>query len=237
MATFGEKVIDFHQQLDFKGQLPKGYRVLNPFTDNPETLEIMKRFYHKFYNDNQSRKFIIAINPGRLGAGTTGVPFTDTKRLESECKITMESAHTHEVSAVFIYRMIKEFGGVKSFYQQFYINSVFPLAIVRKNNKGSWVNANYYDELPLYNKVKDYMIAALKHNINLGLNTEKVFILGKKNAQFIKKLNREEQLFSQMTVLEHPRYIQQYKSKDIQFYLDKYMLALKGKGRNYSVPV
>ncbi len=229
MTTFAEKVIDFHQQLNFKGQLPEGYQVLNPFNNNPETLEVMKRFYHKYYNDQQPRKFIIAINPGRLGAGTTGIPFTDTKRLKTECNITMESAHTHEVSAVFMYRMIEEFGGVKSFYQQFYINSVFPLAIVRKNNKGSWVNANYYDELPLYNKVKNYMIASLNHNIKLGLHTDNVFILGKKNAKFITKLNQEAKLFKEMTVLEHPRYIQQYKSKDLQYYLDKYMFAFNEK--------
>lgn len=226
MATFGEKVINFHQQLDFKGKLPPGYRVLNPFIDNPETLEVMKKFYNKYYNDNQSRKFIIAINPGRLGAGTTGVPFTDTKRLESECNISMESAYTHEVSAVFMYRMIQEFGGVQRFYKEFYINSAFPLAIVRKNNKGSWVNANYYDDKELYNSAKNYMIESLKENINLGLDSNEVFILGKKNGKFINKLNEEEKLFNKMTILEHPRYIQQYRSKDLQLYLDKYMLAL-----------
>lgn len=226
MKTFGQKVVEFHQKLNFKGELPPGYRVLNPFHDNPETLKIMKSFYHKYYNDNKPRKFIIAINPGRLGAGTTGVPFTDTKRLESECHITMSSAHTHEVSAVFIYRMIKEFGGVHSFYKQFYINSVFPLAIVRKNKKGTWVNANYYDDKELFNSVQSYMIKSLKENINLGLYTDEVYILGKKNAKFINKLNHEEALFKKMSVLEHPRYIQQYKSKDLQFYLDKYMLTL-----------
>jgi hypothetical protein len=36
-------------------------------------------------------------------------------------------------------------------------------------------------------------------------------------------------LFDKMTVLEHPRYIQQYKSKEKQLYIDKYMLALKKK--------
>lgn len=226
MTTFGEKVIDFHQQLDFKGKLPPGYRVLNPFNDNPETLVVMKKFYNKYYNDNQPRRFMIAINPGRLGAGTTGVPFTDTKRLESECNISMTSAYTHEVSAVFMYRMIQEFGGVRNFYKQFYINSVFPLAIVRKNTKGSWVNANYYDDKALFQSVKDYMVVSLKENINLGLETDEVFILGKKNAKFINRLNEDEKLFNKMTVLEHPRYIQQYKSKDLQLYLDKFMLAL-----------
>ncbi len=29
-----------------------------------------------------------------------------------------------------------------------------------------------------------------------------------------------------MTVLEHPRYIQQYKSKEKEMYIDKYLIAL-----------
>ena len=59
------------------------------------------------------------------------VPFTDTKRLKSECGIEMKSVHTHEVSSVFMYDMINSFGGVEKFYKEFYINSPFPLAIVR----------------------------------------------------------------------------------------------------------
>jgi len=67
----------------------------------------------------------------------------------------------------------------------------------------------------------------LKKHISLNLNTSEVFVLGKKNADFISKLNKEAQLFDKMTVLEHPRYIQQYKSKEKQWYIDKYILALK----------
>ena len=104
--TFAERVIEFNNQLHYSGKLPDGYQVMNPFADNPETLEIMRRFYQKFYNDTAQRKFIIGINPGRHGAGTTGVPFTDTKRLESICGIEMKSARTHEVSSVFVYEMI-----------------------------------------------------------------------------------------------------------------------------------
>jgi hypothetical protein len=105
---------------------------MNPFLENPETLVVMKEFYEKFYNDNRKRKFIIGINPSRHGAGVTGVPFTDTKNLEKYCGIKMTSARTHEISSVFMYDMIEEFGGVEKFYSQFYINSPFPLAITRK---------------------------------------------------------------------------------------------------------
>ena len=70
------------------------------------------------------------------------------------------------------------------------------------------------------------MIESVKKHIILGLDTSEVFILGKKNAEFIKKINDKENFFEKMTVLEHPRYIQQYKSKEKQLYIDKYILAL-----------
>ncbi|MCI3937686.1 SMUG2 DNA glycosylase family protein [Chryseobacterium aahli] len=224
--TFADQVVEFNKKLNFKGNLPKDFQVLNPYLDNPETLVVMQKFYQKYYNDSNQRKFVIGINPSRHGAGVTGVPFTDTKRLETVCGIKMESAHTHEISSVFIYDMISAYGGGAEFYRDFYINSPFPLAIVRKS-KGNWVNANYYDDKELFNDVKDSMIDSLKKHISLVLDTSEVFVLGKKNADFISKLNVEAELFDKMTVLEHPRYIQQYKSKEKDLYIDKYILALK----------
>ena len=225
MSTFANRIINFNTHLEYNQSLPKGFDVLNPYMDNPETMEVMRAFYHKFYNDNRQRKFIIGINPSRHGAGVTGVPFTDTKRLESECGIAMKSAHTHEVSSVFMYDMIKAYGGVTKFYNDFYINSPFPLAIVRKASDGKWLNANYYDEEALFKSLKDYMIETLKKHISLGVDTQKVFVLGKKNATFLQKLNKEATLFGEMVVLEHPRFIQQYKSKEKQLYIDKFLMS------------
>ncbi|MBS1759995.1 MAG: SMUG2 DNA glycosylase family protein [Bacteroidetes bacterium] len=224
--TFGDRVIKFNSELHYTGKLPSGFQVLNPYMDNPETLKVMGTFYHKYYNDNAKRKFIIGINPSRHGAGVTGVPFTDTKRLESECGIKMTSAYTHEVSSVFVYDMISAYGGANEFYKEFYINSPFPLAIVRKAKNGNWLNANYYDDPKLFQHVKDFMIASLKKHIGMGLDTSEVFILGKKNADFIQTLNKEAKLFKELTVLEHPRFIQQYKSRDKQLYIDKYIRLL-----------
>lgn len=224
--TFADKVIEFNRQLQYSGKLPANFQVMNPYLDNPETMEVMQRFYHKYYNDSKQRKFMIGINPSRHGAGVTGVPFTDTKRMESVCGIEMKSAHTHEISSVFLYDMISEYGGAEAFYNDVYINSPFPLAIIRKTQQGNWLNANYYDDPELFAFVKDFMIESLKKHISLGLDTSEVFVLGKKNADFIGKLNKEAQLFDRLTILEHPRYIQQYKSKDKQLYIEKYILAL-----------
>jgi len=226
LETFADKVVEFNKNLHYSGALPTDFHILNPYLNNPETLDVMNRFYQKYYSDRDQRKFIIGINPSRHGAGVTGVPFTDTKRLESICGIKMTSAHTHEISSVFIYDMISSYGGASCFYKDFYINSPFPLAIIRKSKNG-WVNANYYDDPGLFGAVKDFMIESLQKHISLGLDVSEVFVLGKKNAKFISRLNSEAKLFDTMTVLEHPRYIQQYKSKEKDLYIDKYILALK----------
>lgn len=224
--TFGDKVIDFNNNLKFSGELPEGFQVINPFLGNPETKVVTKQFYDKFYSDLRPRRFIVGINPSRKGAGVTGVPFTDTKRLASVCGINMASAYTHEVSSVFMYDMIDAFGGVHHFYKEFYINSPFPLAIVRQTKDGKWLNANYYDDNQLFEMVKGFMIMSLQQHISLGLDTSKVYILGKKNGDFLRKLNKEAKLFDELKILEHPRFIQQYKFKERQLYIDKYLLAL-----------
>ncbi|MEO6902240.1 MAG: SMUG2 DNA glycosylase family protein [Bacteroidia bacterium] len=223
---FADKVIDFNRNLRYSDALPTGFQVMNPYLNNPETMEVMQQFYYKYYNDSDQRKFIIGINPSRHGAGVTGVPFTDTKRLDSVCGIKMQSAYTHEVSSVFMYDMITEYGGAKNFYKQFYVNSPFPLAIVRETKDGKWLNANYYDDPILFKMLKDFMILSLRNHISLGLDTSEVFVLGKKNADFIRLLNKEAKLFKSIKALEHPRYIQQYKSKEKQLYIEKYILTL-----------
>ncbi len=225
MLSFGQKVIKFNKELQYTGPLPKGFAVLNPFFDNPETIEVMKKFYSTFYKDNNKRKFIIGINPSRHGAGLTGVPFTDTKRLDMCCGIKMTSAYSHEVSSVFMYDMIEAYGGVNKFYADFYINSPFPLAIIRESPGGRWTNANYYDDKDLVKMTEAFMAASMKHHISFGLHTEEVFVLGKKNAAFLKKLNEKYALFNKMSVLDHPRFIQQYKFRQRDVYIDKYLGA------------
>ena len=227
MKTFGERVINFNKHLDYLGELPPDFAVLNPFFDNKETMLVMKTFYKKFYSDNGVRRFLIGINPSRHGAGVTGVPFTDTKRLESHCGITMTSARTHEISSVFMYDMIEQYGGAQRFYRDFYINSPFPLAIIRRKG-GNWVNANYYDDKGLFEAVKPFMKESIRRHIVLGIDTQKVFVLGKKNADFLEKINSDEQFFGEMVTLDHPRYIQQYRSRCKEGYITGYLKAFAG---------
>jgi len=222
MFTFSQKVIHFNKELTYEGDLPQGIRVMNPFQDK-NVRSISEQFYRKFYNDNKQRKFIIGINPGRFGAGTTGVPFTDTKRLEEVCGIKMDSANTHEPSSVFIYDMIARYGAPERFYGDFYINSISPLGFLRLNNKGNWVNCNYYDYESLYRTLEDFLIATLKQQISFGIDTRKCYLLGKKNARYFERINKKEKLFESYEVLDHPRYIVQYKARQKEDYIRDYL--------------
>ena len=216
MATFAERVIGFNAELGFEERLPPGIRILNPFREHPEINRISEAFYRKFYNDNHPRTLILGINPGRLGAGATGIPFTDTKRLADPCGIVLDDLQTHEPSSVFIYRMIEAYGGPEAFYRSYFINSVCPLGFVRKNTKGNWVNCNYYDLPELFESVRPFMVSSLRKLLEMGCSSQRCFVLGKKNAGYLEALNREEGFFGELIALDHPRYIVQYRSRHME---------------------
>jgi hypothetical protein len=223
MTTFAKKVIQFNKQLSFTEKLPNGIRIMNPFRDNPEIISIAEVFYDKFYNDNRKRKLILGINPGRLGAGATGIPFTDTKRLHEICDIKIESVSTHEPSSVFVYELIGKYGGAKKFYNNFYINSICPLGFIEKNEKQNWVNRNYYDYDELFFAMRNFITESLKKQISFGIDTGICFVLGKKNAKFLKLINEKENFFHSIVAFDHPRYIEQYKSRQKNKYISEYL--------------
>lgn len=220
---FADKIINFNRTLVFSGKLPKGIDIMNPFRDSPEAVRVSELFYKKFYSDDNRRKIILGINPGRLGGGVTGVPFTDSKRLAEECGIVIHSVKTHEPSSVFIYDMIRQFGGPEKFYGEFYINSVCPLGFIEESASGKWNNLNYYDYPSLIKTAEPFILEQLKRQIALGVDASRVYILGKKNAEFFKTLNEKYNFFQSMVVLDHPRYIVQYRSKYRDEHIQQYL--------------
>lgn len=225
-STFAERVIHFNKNLQWKAPLPDGIRIMNPFAESEEVMEVSAAFYRKYYSDPKPRLLILGINPGRLGAGATGIPFTDTKRLEEKCGLKI-NAHLHEPSSVFIYDMIEAFGGVEAFYQKIYINSVCPLGFVKMGKNGKEINYNYYDSPALTEAVTPFILQSLKTQIGIGAVNSRVFCLGTgKNYEFLKRFNAQHQLFGEIEPLEHPRFVMQYKAKEKSFYIEKYVSAL-----------
>jgi hypothetical protein len=228
--TFADKVICFNEQLEYTGAtLPPGIRIMNPFREFAQTIQISEIFYHKYYNDNNARHVILGINPGRFGGGLTGIPFTDPKRLKTECGIDYDGKVTHEPSSVFVYEMINAFGGPEAFYKKFYVNSLCPLGFTTIDDKGKEKNYNYYDSKPLATAVHSFIIDNIRKQINLGIITDVCFCFGTgKNESYLRKINDEHHFFKKIIALEHPRFIMQYKTASKQFYIDKYLAAFEG---------
>ncbi|HUS87424.1 MAG TPA: uracil-DNA glycosylase family protein [Bacteroidales bacterium] len=225
--TFSDRVVSFNRQLAFTGKLPAGIRLMNPFRESPEAQELSSLFYRKYYSDNNLRMILLGINPGRHGAGLTGIPFTDTKRLTEKCGIMVKNLSSHETSSVFIYRMIDAFGGPEEFYNKYYINSVCPLGFVKSNEKGRELNYNYYDSRELTENIHNFILDSIKKQLGLGIGRDKAFCLGTgKNFRFLNQLNKDHGFFGRIIPLEHPRYIMQYKSRNIDKYIDSYIEAL-----------
>lgn len=228
MKTFADKVIAFNQQLHFSGTLPAGIRLLNPFREDESVLPVSSAFYKKYYDDTHPRRLILGINPGRLGGGVTGVPFTDPKRLKEMCGIVFPGPLTHETSSVFVYDVIKAYGGVEAFYQKFFIHSICPLGFTALKDRGKEVNYNYYDSKELTEAVYDFIVENLRKQIELGVATDVCFCMGTgKNEAFLRTLNKKHGFFGEIIALEHPRFVMQYKSKFKHVYIDKYLAALR----------
>jgi len=198
---------------------------MNPFS-SPAVKKITRLFYEKFYDDTNPRTLILGINPGRHGAGATGIPFTDTKRLNSECGIPFNEFQTHETSSVFVYDIVNAYGGPEAFYRKYYITSASPLGFVVKNERGREVNYNYYDDPKLERSATPFIIDSIRKQLAFGINRNICYCLGKKNTEHLEEINRKQGFFKKLVPLEHPRFIMQYRLKKKDEFVKKYLNLL-----------
>lgn len=210
-------------------ELPKGVGVLDPLNGDhaAEVRRIVTLFHRKYFSDERPRKLMLGINPGRLGAGSTGLCFTDTKRCESDLGIPVNGIRTHEPSSDFFYRMVRAAGGADAFYREVYVQAVCPLGFVKQGSGGTPINLNYYDDPALQKAVTPFVGEWLRRLIATGMRTDVVYCVGTgKNLTYLQKLNEQLGLFGHIVALEHPRYVMQYKTRSMELYIDKYLRAL-----------
>ena len=218
--SFAEKAIKYFNELGPPDFAINGVELINPY-ESPEVKIVVRKFYKKFYSDDSERIFVFGINPGRFGGGLTGISFTDPVALKGNCGIENDFGKRKELSSKFIYKVIDEFGGTKKFFSKVYLSALYPFAITR-NEK----NYNYYDDKSLAEILNPEIIRTVKTQIKFGARKDVAILLGKKNAEYFSKINDEFKFFERMVVLEHPRYIMQYRMKKIDFYIRKYIDAI-----------
>jgi hypothetical protein len=219
--NFAQKAIYFYLDLGKGNSLPENVEIINPYDEN-KVKETTKKFFKKYYDDDKPRTFIFGINPGRFGCRTTGIAFTDPVALRESCGIENDLGFRRELSSQFIYEMIKEYGGANRFFSKIFVTAVYPLALIKDGK-----NHNYYDSKKLYEVLKSEIKKSISSQINFGARKEFAVSLGKKNAIFLSEINQELGYFKEIKVLEHPRYIMQYRRKKLKEYIRKYVQLLK----------
>jgi hypothetical protein len=215
-STFASRALRFYTSLAMP-PVPAGVDVMNPYAD-ARARRYVRAFLGTFFADNNPRVLVLGINPGRFGAGITGVTFTDPVALADLCGIANELPRRRELSSVFIYDLIARLGGSRKFYQNFFLTAVSPLGFTRENR-----NLNYYDLPALARSATPFISAAIKRQIAIGGRTDHAIVLGLgENARFVRKLNTQHGFFGEIHAIEHPRWILQYRRRQLDRYLSKY---------------
>lgn len=220
MKTFGERVIRYYENLQ-PPSVPDGVEVLYPLQEH-EVMRVIREFYGRYFNNTSQRTFLIGINPGRHGGGSTGIPFTDPQKLTEILRISNAFEGQQELSSRFIYQMIEYLGGPEAFYNRFYITSVSPLGFTRDGR-----NLNYYDEKELELALEDYIFENMKAQLAFGANPVAYSLGMGKNIAYLKQFNRKHKLFREIRPLPHPRWIMQYRLKRLDEFLDLYRNELE----------
>lgn len=215
-------ILNFYRNLRPDFNLPAGVEIMNPFADK-DSSAISTIFYNKFYNDHHSRKFIFGINPGRFGGGITGIPFTDPVRLQQDCGIPNELPKKAELSAEFIYEVIRRYGGAGKFYKDFFITALSPLGFTKNG-----LNLNYYDDKELLKASEAFIIKTIRaQQEQILTGTNSCFCLGEgTNFKIFSKLNQKHQFYSKIIPLPHPRWVMQYRRKRMGEFAELYIEKL-----------
>jgi len=220
--TQADAILDFYRQLDPALDLGEGIEMMNPFK-NESSWSMTELFYRKFYSDTDQRIFIFGINPGRFGGGVTGIPFTDPIRLENECGIKNEFRKQSELSSVFIYEVIKAYGGAEQFYRHFFVTALSPLGFTKNG-----INLNYYDDKELLKSSEGFIVKCIQQQQEEINASDVCFCLGEgTNYKIFRKLNEQYNFFSAIIPLPHPRWVMQYRRKKMDEYAQLYILNMK----------
>ncbi|RYZ23296.1 MAG: DUF4918 family protein [Chitinophagaceae bacterium] len=222
MKNWAKGLYHFYTHLHFPEELPNGVEWLYPQA-RPEVRRVLKAFLDNYFNDSNTRRLLLGINPGRFGAGITGVNFTASKQLTEDLGIEHPFKMQSELSADFIYKMIAAYGGPERFYAHHFIGSVCPLGFVKDGK-----NINYYDDKELLQTVEPFIIRCIEAQLALPVDrTCCIVIGGDKNLKYLQRLNERHQWFGRLEPVPHPRFIMQYRRGQQEQFIQQYLRLLQ----------
>lgn len=221
MSTWAHHLFNFYKSLQPPQAVPAGIDWLYP-QQSAEVMEVVQCFLQKYYSDAAPRTLLLGINPGRFGAGVTGVNFTAAKQLTEICALDHPFRPGSELSAEFIYSMIAAYGGPEPFYRNFFIGSVCPLGFVKGGK-----NINYYDDKALLQVVEPFIVRSMNQLLSFHFRRDKCFCIGEgKNYGYLSKLNEKHGWFDTVIPVPHPRFIMQYRRRAVPDFINQYLQLL-----------
>ncbi len=242
--NFAGHILRFYRDLRAPENLPPGVDVLWPYSGSA-VREALELFYRKFFSSGGERIFLLGINPGRFGAGVTGIAFTDPLRLSEDCGIPLVPGPAasgqgnsgsgagpgrrraprkpaRELSSDFIYRMIAAWGGPQAFYSHFYLGAMSPVGFLRDGK-----NLNYYDVKGLPEQLDSWMAKCMDCQLRAGGRRDVAFSLGTgTNSRYLSEFNRRHGFFKRVEALPHPRWVMQYRRKHLDEFIQLYTATL-----------
>ena len=220
--NFSNKILNFYFNLPKDLPLPNGVETIYPF-DNKEVQSVMKTFFQKYYADSNPRTYLVGINPGRLGSGVTGIGFTDAHHLEEVCAISNSFDKRIELSAAFMFEVIEAYGGTEKFYKDFFFTTVMPLGLLKEGK-----NYNYYDDKETQKALEPFIEDTLLEQISFVGTKPNIICIGQgKNLKYLEAFNKKHDCFGSIEVVPHPRWVMQYRRKEKEKHIEKYLEILQ----------
>lgn len=219
---FGCFVEQFLTNVTIGVDLPVDVQVLRPYTD-PEVQRVLHLMCRSYYAGAHSRVGVWGINPGRFGAGVTGLSFTDPWAVTNDLGIATTLEGRRELSADFISRVIAAYGGPQAFYRDVYMSALCPLGFTRHD-----VNINFYDDTQLAQTIRPKIIEWMTQALDAGVRRDVTIVLGAgKLRSYMDKHIRSDVGIAEVIYLDHPRYIMQYRRRDLEAYVELYVKTIR----------
>lgn len=175
--------------------------------------EIVDAFWDRYYAQAVPRSVICGLNPGRFGAGKTGIPFLDFQSLSQ--LMPGVDRQDSEKSAAFFYKVIQAYGS-DAFFRHFYVTNVASVGFLCDGRNLNYpdlpkaalaiVEANFCEEMKI---VKPTCL------ISLGTAVQHT-------ARKLLSLDVDCTLR-----LPHPAWVATYRSREMEKWVDEYVKALK----------
>jgi hypothetical protein len=221
--NWAEHLTRYYREMVPPAGLPAAIGLLYPHSD-PVVIQIVESFYSKFYADRNPRIIFLGINPGRYGAGVTGVNFTAPRQLRDHCGIDHPFKDQSELSAEFIYEVVEAYGGAANFFGDCFLGSVSPLGFISNGR-----NINYYDDKELLSGIEPFIIHNMKRLLSspLPVRSTCICIGGEKNFRYLLALNSRFNWFKEIIPVPHPRFIMQYRRSRKAEFVGDYLRVIE----------